>query len=55
MESKIDKFYIQNSSKDIDHEEYINFLRKINYIVPERENFQIKTKNVVDELAEIDL
>ena len=51
MKSKIDKFYLENLSKDIDHEEYINFLKRINYIVPEGENFQIKTKNVDDELA----
>ena len=51
IKGKIDKFYIENSSKDIDHDEYINFLKKINYIVPEGENFQINTKNVDDELA----
>ncbi len=51
IKSKIDKFYLENSSKDIDHEEYKNFLKNINYIVPEGANFQIKTKNVDDELA----
>ena len=29
MKSKIDKFYTKNSSKDVDHEEYINFARNI--------------------------
>ena len=51
MKSKIDKFYLENSGKDVDHDEYVNFLKKINYIVPEGEKFQIKTKNVDDELA----
>ncbi len=51
MKSKIDKFYLENSGKDVDHDEYVNFLKKINYILPEGENFQIKTKNVDDELA----
>ena len=51
IKSKINKFYLENSSKDVDHKEYINFLKKINYIVPEGENFQINTKNVDDELA----
>ena len=51
MKSKIDKFYLENSGKDVDHDEYVNFLKKINYIVPEGENFQIKTENVDDELA----
>ena len=32
IKSKIDKFYLENSSKDIDHKEYVNFLKKINYI-----------------------
>jgi malate synthase len=51
IKSKIDKFYLENSGKDIDHGDYINFLKKIGYIVPEGENFQINTKNVDDELA----
>jgi Malate synthase len=51
MKSKIDKFYLDNSGKDVDHDEYVNFLKKINYIVPEGEKFLIKTKNVDDELA----
>ena len=51
MKSAIDKFYLENSGKDVDHDEYVNFLKKINYIVPEGEKFQIKTKNVDDELA----
>ena len=51
IKSKIDKFYLENSNKDIDHEEYVNFLKTINYIVPEGENFQINTQNVDDELA----
>ena len=51
MKSTIDKFYLENSGKDVDHDEYVNFLKKINYIVPEGEKFQIKTKNVDDELA----
>ena len=51
MKSKIDKFYSENSSQNIDHKKYENFLKKINYIVPEGENFQINTKNVDDELA----
>ena len=31
MKSKIDKFYLENSGKDVDHDEYVNFLKKINY------------------------
>ena len=35
MKSKIVKFYLENSGKDVDHDEYVNFLKKINCIVPE--------------------
>ncbi len=51
MKSKIDEFYIVNSGKEINEEKYINFLKKINYIIPEGDKFQINTKNVDDELA----
>ena len=34
-----------------DNKKYENFLKKINYIVPEGDNFQINTSNVDDELA----
>ena len=51
MKSKIDKFYLENSSRNIDHEEYVKFLKTINYIVPEGKKFQVNTQNVDDELA----
>ena len=28
MKSRIDKFYLENSGKNVDHEEYVNFLKK---------------------------
>ncbi len=51
MKSQIDNFYIKNKSKIIDHVEYVNFLKKINYIVPVGENFKITTQNVDPELS----
>ena len=51
MKQKIDTFYLKNFGKEINHSEYITFLKTINYIVPEGENFKISTKNVDDELA----
>ncbi len=51
IKSQIDDFYKENSGRDIPHDEYINFLKKINYIVPQGENFKIETENVDPELA----
>jgi malate synthase len=51
MKSQIDDFYKANSGRDIPHDEYINFLKQIDYIVPEGENFKIETENVDPELA----
>ena len=51
IKSQIDDFYKENSGRDIPHDEYINFLKKIDYIVPHGENFKIETENVDPELA----
>ena len=49
---QIDAFYIDNSGKTIDQNLYINFLKKINYIVPVGNDFTIETQNVDPELAQ---
>ena len=46
MKKKIDLFYQENSGKTINQDQYINFLKKINYIVPVGNNFTIETQNV---------
>ena len=51
IKSQINDFYKENSGRDVPHDEYINFLKKINYIVPQGENFKIETENVDPELA----
>ena len=51
MKNQIDDFYKQNNGNTIDHEEYMNFLKKINYIVPVGDDFKITTQNVDPELA----
>ena len=51
MKNKIDSFYLENTGKTINQDQYINFLRKINYIVPVGNNFTIETQNVDPELA----
>ncbi len=51
MKQKIDSFYLENFGKRINQDQYINFLKKINYIVPVGNNFTIETQNVDPELA----
>jgi len=51
MKRQIDDFYKKNSGKEVSHDEYINFLKEINYIVPQGDDFKIETHNVDPELA----
>ncbi len=51
MKKQIDDFYIEKSGNAFNQDEYISFLKKINYIVPVGENFNIETQNVDVELA----
>ena len=51
MKKQIDEFYINNSGKTINQDEYISFLKEINYIVPVGKDFKIETQNVDSELA----
>ena len=53
IQKKIDKWHLANKGKEIIKNEYINFLKSINYIVEEKENFQISTQNVDYEIAKI--
>src|SRR6056300_1226240 len=40
MKRQIDGFYKKNSDKEVSHDEYINFLKEINYIVPQGDDFK---------------
>ena len=51
FKNKIDDFYKTNKGKKIIPNDYINFLKEINYIVPEGIDFQINTQNVDPELS----
>jgi malate synthase len=51
FKNKIDNFYKTNKGKKIIPNDYINFLKEINYIVPEGIDFQINTQNVDPELS----
>ena len=53
IQNQIDKWHLANNGKEIIKDEYIKFLKSINYIVEEKENFQISTQNVDEEIANI--
>jgi len=53
MQKKIDAWHLTNKDKNLDKNEYIKFLKTINYIVVEKDDFQITTQNVDDEIAKI--
>ena len=53
IQKKIDVWHISNKDKPFDKVEYIKYLKSINYIVEEKENFKIETTNVDNEIAKI--
>ncbi len=53
IQKKIDEWHLVNKDKDTNKDEYIKFLKSINYIIEEKEDFQITTENVDDEIATI--
>ena len=53
IKKKIDAYYISNKDKPYNHGDYVNFLKEIDYIVPEGPDFNINTENVDMEIANI--
>ena len=53
IQKKIDNWHLSKKDKPFDKVEYSNFLKSINYIVDEKEDFGIATSNVDDEIAKI--
>ena len=53
IQKKIDTWHLANKDKNFNKDEYVKFLKSINYIVKEKEDFQITTQNVDDEIAKI--
>jgi len=52
LQKKIDAWHVGNKDK-FSLESYKNFLKEINYLVEEKENFKIETENVDDEISNI--
>ena len=53
IQSSLDKWHREHRDKKFDKIKYKEFLKSINYIVNENENFQISTKNVDEEISSI--
>ena len=53
LQNKINKWHKENKSKNIELEEYKNYLKDIDYIVAEGPNFKITTSNIDEEISTI--
>jgi malate synthase len=53
LQSRIDQYHRERSGEPLELEDYERFLRDIGYIVPEGDQFAIRTTNVDDEIAVI--
>jgi malate synthase len=53
LQKKIDSWHVNNKGKEINLDEYKNFLIEIGYLKKEGPDFSIETKNVDDEIAKI--
>ena len=53
IQKKIDEWHLSKKGAAFDKDKYFNFLKSINYIVDEKEDFKIKTSNVDEEIANI--
>ncbi len=53
IQKQIDEWHFARKDKEIIKSEYIKFLKSINYIVEEKEDFQISTRDVDKEIANI--
>ncbi len=53
IQKKIDNWHLEKKDKDFNEKEYLNFLKSINYLVEEKEDFKISTSNVDKEISSI--
>tara|TARA_B100001059_G_scaffold201992_1_gene209693 strand:+ start:318 stop:2486 length:2169 start_codon:yes stop_codon:yes gene_type:complete len=53
IQKTIDQWHIKNKGKDLNKKEYIEFLKSINYIAEEKEDFTIETSDVDQEISSI--
>ena len=53
LQKKIDEWHIKNKSNEVNIEEYIKFLKEIDYLKETGPDFKIKTINVDEEITSI--
>jgi len=53
IQAQIDDYHRARAGKPLDQADYERFLRDIGYVLPEPEDFAVKTQNVDDEIARI--
>ena len=53
IQKKIDKWHLSRKESPFDKNNYFNFLKEINYLVEEKEDFKITTSNIDEEISNI--
>ena len=53
FQQQIDTWYLEHKDKQIDIDEYTEFLKEIGYLLPEGDDFKVTTDNVDPEIATI--
>ncbi len=53
IQKQIDNWHLSNKDQEHNHDEYVNFLKEIGYLLDEGEDFEITTQNVDDEIKKV--
>ncbi len=53
IQGKIDRWHESKKGNNLDEKEYRNFLKSINYLIDEKDNFSILTSNVDEEIKSV--
>ncbi len=53
IQKKLDDWHKSNKGKDFNKKEYINFLKSIDYLIDEKNDFKIETADVDEEISSI--
>tara|TARA_B100001057_G_scaffold501179_1_gene621572 strand:+ start:542 stop:2707 length:2166 start_codon:yes stop_codon:yes gene_type:complete len=53
IQEQIDNWHLSNKDQGHNHDEYVNFLKEIEYLLDEGEDFEIITQNVDDEIKKV--
>ena len=53
IQKQIDDWHLERKGSDHNHEEYLNFLKDIGYLLDEGDDFEITTQNVDDEIKTV--